>query len=232
MAETPASSLEALFEDLKSDDLDKKANAMRNISIIGSALGPERSRNELIPYLGEFMDEEEEVLIAMAEVVPTLYDLIGGKNFAYLLLEVLEKLSGIEDNSVCNAAVKGFLFVVSKLDCSKIEIMLLEQVNRMNSSEWLNSRLALCSILPNVCADMSGEGQSLVLDTFRSLITHSNSMVRRKAAENFKYFIGKVTGRCENNLQEFLGLIGVDKDDSVRLIAVEDLLNYFASLVF
>lgn len=230
MAETPASSLEALFEDLKSDDLDKKANAMRNISIIGSALGPERSRAELIPYLGEFMDDEEEVLIAMAEVVPTLFDLVGGKNFAYLLLEVLEKLSGIEDNSVCNAAVKGFLLVVSKLDCSKIEIMLLEQINRMNSSEWLNSRLALCSILPNICADMSSEGQSLVLDTFRSLVTHSNSMVRRRAAENFKFFIGKVSGRCESNLQEFLGLIGVDKDDSVRLIAVEDLLSYFKVL--
>ena len=230
MAETPASSLEAIFEDLKSDETDKKANAMKNIGIIGSALGTDRCRTELIPYLGEFMDDEEEVLVAMAEVVPSLFDLVGGKNYAYLLLEVLEKLSAIEDSSVCGASVASYLSITSKLDCSKIEIMLLEQINRMNSSEWLNSRLALCTILPSIVKDFSSEGQSMVLDTFRSLVTHSNSSIRKKAAENFKSFIGKVTPRHEGSLQEFLGLIGVDKDDSVRLIAVEDLLSYFKVL--
>jgi serine/threonine-protein phosphatase 2A regulatory subunit A len=230
MAETPASSLEAIFEDLKSDETSKKANAMKNIGTIGAALSTDRCRNELIPYLGEFLDDEEEVLVAMAEVVPTLFDLVGGKNYAYLLLEVLEKLSAIEDTSVCTASVNSYLSITQKLDCSKIEIILLEQINRMNSSEWLNSRLALCTILPSLVKDFSSDGQSMVLDTFRSLITHSNSSVRKKSADNFKHFIGKVLPRLESSLQEFLGLIGVDKDDSVRLIAVEDLLSYFKHL--
>ena len=230
MEESPTQSLEALLEDLKSEETAKKANAMRNITMIGSALGYERCRNELIPYLNEFLDDEEEVLLAMAEIVPDLFDLVGGKNYAYLLLDILERLCAIEDSSVCNAAIKSFKLVLSKLDSSKLELLLLEQISRMSSSEWINSKLALASLLPVISKDVSVDGQSTILDVFRSLITNANSEVRKQAAENFKHFIGKVHLRHESNLQELLGLFGVDKEDSVRIILVEDLLTHFTAV--
>lgn len=230
MAETPAQSLEALLEDLKSDDVFKKANAMRNIPIIGNALGFDRCRNELVPFLNEFLDDDEEVLVSMAEVVPKLFDSVGGKNYAYVLLEVLEKLCSIEDISVCTAAISSFKTILSSIDCLKHETLLLDQTNRMNSSEWLNSKMALCCLLPIMVKDISPEGQSIILDTFRSLVTNSNPQVRKQAAENFKFFIGKVSPRHESNLQDLLGLIGVDKEDSVRLIGVDDLLSQFSAV--
>lgn len=228
MADSPAQSLEALLEDLKSDDIPKKANAMRNITIIGNALGFDRCKNELIPYLIEFLDDDEEVLISMAEVIPKLFECVGGKNHAYILLEILEKLCAIEDFPVCTAAITSFKQLLTAIDCNKHEILILDQINRMNSSEWLNSKLTLCSILPMIVKDLSPEGQSVVLDIFRSLVTNSNPQVRKQAAENFKYFTGKISPRQESNLQDLLGLIGVDKEDSVRIIAVEDLLSHFA----
>lgn len=224
MAE-PAQSLETLLEDLKSEEALKRANAMRNIAMIGSALGFERCRNELIPYLNDFLDDDEEVLVALSEIVPSLFELIGGKNYAYLLLDILERLCTIEDIPVCTSAVASFKSVLGKVDCSSLELILLEQIARMNSSEWLNSKLALCEILPIISKEISIDGQLTVLDTFRSLLTNSNPQVRKSAAENFKYFIGNVHPRHENNLQELLGLVGVDKEDSVRVIVVEDLLS-------
>ena len=230
MAESPAQSLEALLEDLKSEEIPKKANAMRNISMIGSALGFERCRNELVPYLNEFLDDEEEVLIALAEIIPQLFDLIGGKNYAYLLLDVLERLCAIEDTSVCAAAVSSFKLILSKIDYSKLEVLLLEQIARMNSSEWLNSKISLSILLPVISKEISIEGQALVLDTFRSLLINSNAQIRKIAAENFKNLIGKVHASHESSLQEMLGLLGVDAEDSVRTIAVEDLLCHFSAL--
>jgi serine/threonine-protein phosphatase 2A regulatory subunit A len=228
MAESPTQSLEALLEDLKSEEAPKKANAMKNINIIGTALGFDRCRNELIPYLNEFLDDEEEVLLAMAEIIPQLFDSVGGKAYAYLLLEVLEKLSSIEDYSVSLATVNSFKNLLSKLECNKLEIWLLDLANRMNASEWINSKLALTSILPVISKEFTQEGQGAVLDIFRSLLTGSNPQVRKLAAENFKHFIGKVHSRYENSLQELLGMIGVDQEDSVRVIAVEDLLASFS----
>jgi len=41
----------ALLEDLKSQDPKCKVEAVKNLHIISQALGKERSRNELIPYV-------------------------------------------------------------------------------------------------------------------------------------------------------------------------------------
>ena len=226
MADSSTQPLEALLDDLKSEEVSKKANAMRNITIIANALGFDRCRNELVPYLNEFLDDDEEVVVAMSEIIPDLFDSVGGKNYAYLLLDVLEKLSAIEDYSVCTAATNSFKIILGKLDCSKLELILLDQINRMNSSEWLNSKIVLASILPLVIKDFSTEGQAIAIDIFRSLITNTIPQIRKKAAENFKFFIGKLSPKYESHLQELLGLIGVDKEDSVRIIAVEDLLSY------
>ncbi len=40
-----------LLDDLKSDDLRKRVNSVKNLNVIASALGPDRTKSELIPYL-------------------------------------------------------------------------------------------------------------------------------------------------------------------------------------
>lgn len=41
----------SLLEDLKSTDAKTKINAIRNLNVIAYALGKERTRNELLPFL-------------------------------------------------------------------------------------------------------------------------------------------------------------------------------------
>ncbi len=41
----------SLLEDLKSSDSKIKINAIRNLNVIAFALGKERTRNELLPFL-------------------------------------------------------------------------------------------------------------------------------------------------------------------------------------
>lgn len=44
-------SASSLLEDLKSQDQKVKINAIRGLNIIGLALGKERTRNELLPFI-------------------------------------------------------------------------------------------------------------------------------------------------------------------------------------
>lgn len=47
-------------------DLKYRVNSVENLSTISVALGKERTRNELLPYIMDLMDDEEEILIVLA----------------------------------------------------------------------------------------------------------------------------------------------------------------------
>ena len=48
---------------------------MNSISL---TLGPERTRSELLPYLLEMLDDDEEVLVALSETLGNLLENSGG----------------------------------------------------------------------------------------------------------------------------------------------------------
>ena len=56
-----------LIDELKSEDKKKRVNSVKNLGTISIALGKERTRNELLPYIMDLMDDEEEILIVLAE---------------------------------------------------------------------------------------------------------------------------------------------------------------------
>ncbi|KAI7114472.1 hypothetical protein KC343_g15458, partial [Hortaea werneckii] len=56
-----------LIDELKHDDVLLRLNAIRRLSTIALALGPERTRDELIPFLDESVEDEDEVLTALSD---------------------------------------------------------------------------------------------------------------------------------------------------------------------
>ena len=43
-----------------------RVNSVKNLSTIATALGKERTRNELLPYIMDLMDDDEEILIELS----------------------------------------------------------------------------------------------------------------------------------------------------------------------
>lgn len=92
--------LAILIDELKSEDVVLRLNAIRRLGTIALALGPERSRDELVPFLKDSLDDEDEVLLALAEELGTFADYIGGPTQAHLLLGPLENLAAVEETLV------------------------------------------------------------------------------------------------------------------------------------
>jgi len=89
------------MDELRSEDVQLRLNAIHRISTIALALGPDRAREELIVFLQESVDDEDEVLLALAEELGRDFEeYIGGKEFAHLLLGPLENLSAVEETVV------------------------------------------------------------------------------------------------------------------------------------
>lgn len=66
-----------LIDELKSEDIRKRINSVKNLSLIASSMGPDRARNELVPFISgtivfklmslELLDDEDEVLLELVE---------------------------------------------------------------------------------------------------------------------------------------------------------------------
>ena len=90
-----------LMDELRSEDVQLRLNAIRRVSTIALALGPDRAREELIPFLQDSVDDEDEVLLALAdELGKNFEEYIGGKEHAHVLLGPLENLSAVEETLV------------------------------------------------------------------------------------------------------------------------------------
>ena len=59
-----------MIDELKSVDQKKRINSVKNLGTVAIALGPDRTRQELLPYILELMDDDEEVLLTLAEILP------------------------------------------------------------------------------------------------------------------------------------------------------------------
>jgi hypothetical protein len=89
------------MDELQSEDVQLRLNAIHSIPTIALALGPDRAREELIPFLRDSVDDEDEVLLALAEELGRNFEeYIGGKAHAHVLLGPLESLSAVEETLV------------------------------------------------------------------------------------------------------------------------------------
>ena len=102
-------------DELKNDEAVRRLNSIQRLGTIALALGEERTRSELIPFLTESNDDEDEVLLAMAEELGKFVPYVGGPVYAHTLLPPLENLSQVEETVVRDKAVESLCQVGEKL---------------------------------------------------------------------------------------------------------------------
>ncbi|KAI5288485.1 Polyamine N-acetyltransferase 1, partial [Ascosphaera atra] len=86
-----------LIDELKAEDVVLRLNAIHRLSTIALALGAERTRDELIPFLDDSVEDEDEVLTALSEELGSFVEYVGGPEWAHVLLSPLENLAAIEE---------------------------------------------------------------------------------------------------------------------------------------
>uniref|UniRef100_A0A8C6D6A5 Protein phosphatase 2 scaffold subunit Aalpha n=1 Tax=Moschus moschiferus TaxID=68415 RepID=A0A8C6D6A5_MOSMO len=83
-----------LIDELRNEDVQLRLNSIKKLSTIALALGVERTRSELLPFLTDTIYDEDEVLLALAEQLGTFTTLVGGPEYVHCLL--LQKAVGPE----------------------------------------------------------------------------------------------------------------------------------------
>lgn len=105
---------------MKNEDVALRLNSVKRLGTIALALGEVRTRSELIPFLNESNDDEDEVLLAMAEELGNFVQYVGGPSYGHTLLVPLETLSVVEETVVRDKAVESLCKVGAQLPDSSI----------------------------------------------------------------------------------------------------------------
>ncbi|GAA93463.1 uncharacterized protein L969DRAFT_86165 [Mixia osmundae IAM 14324] len=214
-----------LMDELKSEEVTLRLNAIRRLSTISLALGPARSREELLPFLHDSLDDEDEVLLVLAEELGNLVDYLGGPSNAHLLLGPLETLAAVEETLVRDKAAESINKIAKILSQPQIEEHYLPLLRRLSTGDWFTSRTSATALYGSAYPKATTTIQDEMRKMFSSLCTDETPMVRRAAAKEYGPF-SKVLDKhlLITEMLPVFRKLSTDDQDSVRLLTVEALI--------
>ncbi|KAJ8445358.1 hypothetical protein Cgig2_010716 [Carnegiea gigantea] len=222
MIDEPLYPIAVLIDELKNDDIQLRLNSIRRLSTIARALGEERTRKELIPFLSENNDDDDEVLLAMAEELGVFIPYVGGVEHAHVLLTPLETLCTVEETCVRDKAVESLCRIGSQMRENDLVDYFIPLVKRLAAGEWFTARVSACGLFhiayPSAPDALKAELRSI----YNQLCQDDMPMVRRSAATNLGKFAATVEpAHLKADVMSMFEDLTQDDQDSVRLLAVE-----------
>lgn len=199
---------------------------MHRLSTIALALGHERTRTELVPFLEEVTQEDEdEVLTVLAEQLGSFIPYIGGADYAHILISTLEGLAAMEEPLVRDKAVESLNKLGETQSQDQIEQYFIPLVKRLSSTEWFSSRVSATGLYPMIIAKVSEPAREELLALYRALCQDEAPMVRRAAATNLPKVVSALpAAKFEGSIYSMFHSQVSDDQDSVRLLSVDVLI--------
>ncbi|XP_032494806.1 serine/threonine-protein phosphatase 2A 65 kDa regulatory subunit A beta isoform isoform X2 [Phocoena sinus] len=177
-----------LIDELRNEDVQLRLNSIKKLSTIALALGVERTRTELLPFLTDTIYDEDEVLLALAEQLGNFTGLVGGPDFAHCLLPPLESLATVEETVVRDKAVESLRQISQEHTAVALEAHFVPLVKRLASGDWFTSRTSACGLFSVCYPRASNAVKAEIRQHFRSLCSDDTPMVRRAAASKLGEF--------------------------------------------
>ncbi|KAL1961330.1 hypothetical protein VTO42DRAFT_58 [Malbranchea cinnamomea] len=215
-----------LIDELKHDDVLLRLNAIHRLSTIALALGPERTRDELIPFLDDSVEDEDEVLTALGEELGNFVEYVGGPEYGHVLLSPLENLAGIEEPLVREKAVESLNKICEELSPQQIEEHFIPLTIRLAKADWFTPKISATGLFCAPYKKVSPAVQQGLRQQFAHLVRDETPMVRRQAANNLAKFVKEMpTSIIIEEMVPLFQYLASDDQDSVRLLTVDVLIS-------
>ena len=214
-------------EELKNEEIERRIEAMRRIGVVAKVIGPEQARTTLLDLLRESVEDDDEVLLAMAKSLAELVDAIGGPEHAGLLLPLLASVAGCEETVVRDEAARAMKKVMADMSAEKLQRHGIPAARELSTGDWFTSRVSATALFGPLLAKIKdAEASAELRSLFGRLCRDDTPMVRRAAAGRLDEVAGAIdhTALVSELLPHFNSLIA-DDHDSTRLIAVGQCAN-------
>ncbi|KAH7819998.1 putative protein phosphatase 2A regulatory subunit A [Monocercomonoides exilis] len=214
-----------LMDCLRADDIQLRLRSVRNLSLIADTIGPERTRNELLPYLIDCFNDDDEVLVAYGEEIGKLVPQVGGNGWAHTLLQPLEQLAILEDALVREKALVAICSIIPFMSQSVVESTVFDLVKRLSLGDWITKRTAAPCLYAAIYRACNAKQRDELIQMYSALSRDDSATVRRSAARCMKDLISQVDKVVfKTSLLPILQYISGDELDSIRLWVMNALI--------
>ena len=216
----------SLLEDLQSQETKVKINAIHNLRGISLSLGCEATKKELLPYLKNCVnnEEEDEVLIELAKVLSNFLDCIGGKQYIKDLLGLFEVILSIDEPTIRKEAINSLKETIKQIGSIKdIEKDLMEIINKFYIVDDVNQKLSALNLIILIFKDLNDNNKKTVLEYLDNFAINDNISVKKELLSE----ITKISLYLSiDYIKKFINTMLKDKNDTVKI----DLLNIIKSI--
>lgn len=213
-----------LFVDFMRDgSTEDRVKAAKGLRKVAETIGQERANTELLPFLSDFLDEHDEILLAFAENLKSCLHAVGGPENVGKIFELLEKLCETEETVVRDGAVESLCSLTSEITPAQVDSLLVPLIGRLQGADWFTGRVSACGLVATAyTASKEEEAKTGLIANFAALCKDETPMVRRAAASALEgiFDATRLVDKATDVMPLFLSLCS-DNTDSVRIIAVQ-----------
>lgn len=210
-----------VLEDLKSEDVKKRVSSLKNIDKIVEMMGVEKTKQQLLPFLKEYEDEEEEVMLELANQFKVIAQFINDSSNGVLeLIPYYYLLLGYEDFTVVSEGFKSLEWAVKTFDITHESVFnLVKKLQSMNTIKSLSSASRVCAqFYKAIPAKYTAEAGRLLTENASS----RHCLVRRSTASCLEHLLDE-DNALEPTAAGLLKKLLKDPQESVKMGAVEAL---------
>jgi serine/threonine-protein phosphatase 2A regulatory subunit A len=221
--------LDFFKEEVRNEDAAIKINAMSNVNLIASALGPKRTVEELIPFLAQAVKEEplcndEEFLFTLAKQYAVLSTFMDNRDD--LLIAPLEWLAAQEETVIRDEAVISLCQIADK-NPSLAGDYVVPVLNRLaTKQDSFTARVSACSLCATAYKYANEEQRPNLRKAYTTLCADDTPMVRRAAANKLKDIV-QVCAKADlvaDMMPVYKQLSKEDTQDTIRVACVNTTL--------
>ena len=216
----------SLLEDLQSPDSKTKINAIHNLRGISLALGCEATRKELLPYLKNCInnEEEDEVLIELTKMLSNFFDCIGGIKYISEFLNLFEVILNIDEPNIKKEAINSLKILLEQIgDIKEIEKDLMEIINKFYNGEDINQKLNAIDLIILVYKDLNENNKKTSLNFLENFSNSDNLIIKKELINEIK----KISTYLNiDYIKKIMITMMNDDNESVKI----DIINLIVSL--
>ena len=209
------------LEELKSEEVKRRTSAVRHLHMIAEAFGPEKTLKTILPFLKEYENDEEEVLIELARQLELLGNILS--RAAELTTEIVPYyyiVLSYEDMSVVNEGMMSLKRLVVRHGLKHESLAVLaKELLAIATPKALASAIRIFCELNGYIARKHFD---LIRKAVEDNLTNVNCVVRKETAVALRYLVSDDDEYTKIAIKGLKTLFN-DPQDTVKVHALESL---------
>lgn len=229
-----ADAFEFFKTELKSENNERRFEALRKLKFIAWHMGAKSVQEDLIPFLYETAKSEpfcqdDEFLFRVADQSTVILEHVGENYESFMpFFEFL----AYQEETVIRDKVVEILSYISTTFPATVPTRIVPLLQRLTSAEWFTPRVSACGLFPAVYPSADESQKSDMRKWYGILCSDDTPMVRRAAATNMGSFVSVIDKQSIMNdiIPIYRLLAQEDTQDAIRVSCVHTSLVLIQSV--